>query len=159
MAVCSAGGHLFNGDDAAFELFASLVLKLKGGVADLEMFAKDMIELDQDAGALRWGNVGDGDVACEGVGVRAEAPDMEVVHVDDSFASFHAGANLAERDSAGSAFEKNVERFAYDAEAGPKDESGDEERESRIDPVAAGVGNAGASGDHGRGGAGVSGHG
>ena len=51
MAVASAG-HLFDRHDAAFKLLAADVLKLDGGVADVEVVFEHMVQLDQDAGAL-----------------------------------------------------------------------------------------------------------
>ena len=54
VAVMAAGtgGHIFHGDHAAVQFLATLVLKLEGGVADLEVLPEHMVELDQDAGAL-----------------------------------------------------------------------------------------------------------
>ena len=122
-------------DNAALQLLAADVLELDGGVADVEVVLEHVIELDQDAGALRRRNVGDGHVAGQGAGVRAEAPDVQVVNVDHALDGFHAGANLGERDAAGRAFEKNIEGLADDADAGPENERGNEQRENRVDPV------------------------
>ena len=47
-----------------------------------------------------------------------------------------------QRDAARRAFKQNVEGFADDADAGPEDERGDEQRENGIDPVLAGEENA-----------------
>jgi hypothetical protein len=47
-----AAGHFFNGDYAAIEHLAAGVLELDGGVADLEIIAEEMVEFEQDAGAL-----------------------------------------------------------------------------------------------------------
>ncbi len=80
-AGCAAS-HFFNGDDAAIEHLAAGVFELDGGVADLKVVVEHLVELEQDAGALRRWNVGDGDVAGEGAGLGAEAPDVEVVDVE-----------------------------------------------------------------------------
>ena len=133
-----AAGQFFNGDDTAVEHLAAGVLELDGGVANVEAVLEDVVEIDEDAGALRGGNIGDGDVAGEGAGLGAEAPDVEVVDVDDAIDGFHAGANGRERDAARGAFKQDVEGLADDAEAGPEDEGGDEQREDGVDPVLAG---------------------
>ena len=56
-----------------------------------------------------------------------------------------------ERDAARRAFKQDVQGFADDADAGPEDERGDEQRENRVDPVLAGEQNARAAGDDGGG--------
>jgi len=151
-------GHFFNGDNAAVGFFAACVLKLDGGVADLEVVFEDVVDLDEDAGALRRGNVVDEDVAGEGAGLGAEAPDVEVVDVEDALDLFHAGAYCRQGDAAGRAFKEDVEGFADDADAGPEDEGGDEQREDGVDPVLAGEEDARAAGDDGSGGERVPGH-
>lgn len=55
MAVVALAGlarQFFHGHDAAFQLAATDVFKLDGGVADEIVVAKDVIQLDQDAGTL-----------------------------------------------------------------------------------------------------------
>jgi len=95
MAVCvaRAAGHFINGHDAALDFAATDVLELDGGVADLKMIFENMVELDEDAGAFGGGDVGDGDVAGQSAGVRSEAPDVQVMNVDDALDGLHAGAN------------------------------------------------------------------
>jgi hypothetical protein len=154
----SGAGHFFNGDYAAVCFRAADVLELDGGVADVVMIFENVVEIDENAGALRWGNVGDGDVAGEGAGVGAEAPDMEVVDVDDAFDGFHAGANLREGTAAWRAFKKDVEGFADNADAGPEDEGGDKERKDGVDPVLAGDEDSAATSDDGCCREGVAGH-
>src|SRR5579863_7821846 len=56
------GGHLFHRHHAAMQLRAASVLKLDRRVADLEVVAQHMIDLQQDARALRRRNVVDRDV-------------------------------------------------------------------------------------------------
>ena len=45
-------GHFFHGNHAAFNLSAARVLELHGGVGNLKMFLENVVDLDQDAGAL-----------------------------------------------------------------------------------------------------------
>ena len=125
--VAVASGQFLRRHHASLEFSAADVLELDGGMADVEMVFEDVIELDEDAGALRRGNVGDGDVAGKGTRLRTEAPYVQVVDVDDAFNLFHAGADGGERNAARSAFEENVEGLADDADAGPENEGGDEQ--------------------------------
>src|SRR3954468_11915308 len=146
------GGHLLDGHHAAVGDGAVLVLELDGGVADVEVVFEHMVEAVEDGGALRGGNVGDGDVAGQGAGLRAQAPDVEVVDIEDAGYRLHVGADVIEVDAAGRAFKEDVEGFADDADRGPEDERGDDEREDGVDPVVPGEEDAGASGDDGGGG-------
>ena len=134
------------------------MLELDGGVADLKMIFQNMVELDEDASAFRRRNIGDGDVAGQGARVRAEAPDMQVMNVDNALDFFHASANGGQRDAARRAFEQDVESFADDADTRPEDERGDDERKDGIDPVLAGEKDPSAAGYNGSGGERVAGH-
>ena len=60
-----AGGDGLGRRDAALKVLAANVLELNGGVADLILLAEQAVELDENAGAFRRRNVGDGDVARE----------------------------------------------------------------------------------------------
>lgn len=48
--------------DATLKVLAANVLELDGGVADLKLLTEQTVELDENAGAFRRRNVGDGDV-------------------------------------------------------------------------------------------------
>ena len=76
-------------------------------------------------------------MAGEGVGLGAEAPDVEVVDVDDAGDLFHRGAEICQVEVAGCAFEQDVEGFADDADRTPEDHGGDDEREQGVDPLEA----------------------
>ena len=153
-----AGGNGLGRRNAAFEELATNVFELNSGVADLKLFAEQTVELDEDARAFRWRNVGDGDVACQRARMRAKAPDVQVVDVDDALDGFHAGTDLGRRAAARRAFEEDVQGFADDADTGPKNERGDEKRENGIDPVVTGEENAKAACDDGSGGKRVASH-
>ena len=68
MLMC---GHLFNGNDAAVLLWAAGVLKLNGSVADVKTILEDVVQIEQNASALRRRNVGDGHVAGQGATCRS----------------------------------------------------------------------------------------
>ena len=67
--VTVRAGHLFHRDTAAVKLSATHVLKLNGGVADVKLLFEHAIEPYQNAGALRWWNVGNGHMAGQRAGV------------------------------------------------------------------------------------------
>ena len=125
---------------------------------DVVVVAQHVFQLHQNTFAFRWRNVGDGYVAGEGVALRAEAPHVEVVNVDDAFNGLHAGADLVDLNAARSSFEKDVEGFANNVDAGPEDECGNNEREDGVDPGMSGEEDGCASDDDGGGGECVSGH-
>src|SRR5208337_3811823 len=124
------------------------VLKLNGGVPDVKALFEHLVKLDQNVGALRRGNVDDGHVAGQCAGVRADAPDVQVVYIDHSLDVPHARANLRERDTAGRSFQENIEGLVDDVHAGPENQRGYEHRKNGVDPVPAGEQNPGASGDN-----------
>ena len=107
-------GHLFNRNHAAMQLLAAGVFELDGGVGDAEVLLEHVVEIDQDAGALRRRNVGDADVAGQGAGLRAQAPDVQVVDVDDALDGLHAGADLRQRAIARRALQQDMRRLARD---------------------------------------------
>src|SRR5579863_1848937 len=146
------GGHLFDGDHAAFGNGAVFVFELDGGVADVEMRLEDMVEVFEDAGALGGRDVGNGDVAGEGAGLGAEGPAVEVVDVEHAGDGFHVIADVGDVEATGDAFEKDLEGFANDARRGPEDERCDDEREGGVDPALAREEDAGATGDDSGGG-------
>jgi len=125
---------------------------------DIEVGAQHVIQLHQNTFAFRGWDVGDRHMAGEGVTLRAEAPYVEVVDIENAVDRFHAGTDLVELYAARSAFEKNVEGFADDVDAGPEDESGNDERKYGIDPGMPGEQDCRASGDYSGGGERVSCH-
>lgn len=69
VAMCRSAAHLFHRHHATFQLLAAYVLELYGRVRDLKMFAQNVIELQQNASALRGRDIVDGHVAGERAGV------------------------------------------------------------------------------------------
>ena len=102
-------------------------------MADLILLAEQTVELDE-MHALSDGGMS-AMVTWQARRANAsQAPDMQVVNVDDALHGFHAGANLR-RDSRGAALEKDIQGLADDADTRPEDECGDEQRENGIDPA------------------------
>jgi len=127
-------------------------------VVDIEVVSQLVIQLHKNTCAFRWRNIGDGHMAGEGVALRTQTPDVEVVDVHDAFHRFHAGPDVIELDTAWRSFEENVEGFADDIEAGPEDEGSDDKRKHGVNPAMAGVEDGCATSDDGGGGEGVSCH-
>ena len=67
--------------DAAVRDLASLVLKLNGGVMNAKLLCQALLHFAQDGFAGRRRNVGDSDVAGQGMHFRSDAPHVEVVYV------------------------------------------------------------------------------
>src|SRR5579863_1584326 len=151
MAVVVMFFGLAHWNDAAVRHFAHHVLELDGGVIDAEMKMQTLFYVAQDAFAHgRW-NVGDGDVTGECASFRADAPDVEIVHVVDSLDGANGIFNQFEFHAARGAFEQDVQGLAHDAKARPQDQHADSEGERRVDPVIAGDQDGPASGDYGGG--------
>src|ERR1700677_1216969 len=79
--------------------------------------------------------------------LRTQAPDVEIVDIEDAGDRLHRDADFAELKIAGCAFEQDVERLADDADGTPEDHAGDEDGENGVDPHHAGKQDCGASGD------------
>ena len=137
---------------------AAADLELDGGVGDVEAVAQGTVNGVEDRGALGDGHLGDGDVAGERVGGRAERPAVQVVDVEDAGDGCERGANIGQRDGAGRAFEQDIEGFADDGDGTPDNHTGDDEREDWVNPGHPGEQDACAAGDYCRGGEGVAEH-
>src|SRR6266513_1768927 len=74
---------------------AACGFELNGCVGDVKAFAEGAVDAFENAAALRHWHLGDGDVAGEGVGLGAEAPDVQVVNIEDAFDCGHGFADLA----------------------------------------------------------------
>ena len=93
VVVVGADGFQFGWRAAAVGGFAAGGFELDGSVGDLEAVAEGAVDAVEDSAALGHGHLGDDDVAGESVGVRAEAPDVEVMDVEDSGDGLHGVAN------------------------------------------------------------------
>ena len=156
--VVSADGFEFGWSRAAMSGFAAGDLELDGGVVDVKAVAEGGIDAGEDVAALGHGHLGDGDVAGEGVGVRAEGPDVKVVDVEDAFDGLHGLTDCGELEAARRAFEEDVEGFADDADGAPEDHCSDDDGEDGVDPHHAGEEDGGATGNDGSGGESVAEH-
>lgn len=105
--------------DAAMRNVALEVLKLNGGVQDVELSPQALFHLAKDSLARRRRNVFDADVAGEGMDLRPNTPDMQIVNVTDARDLCDFARNLVHLHPARHAFEENVKRLADNAEGGP----------------------------------------
>jgi hypothetical protein len=98
------GGSLGRGSAVGFGQDALYVLELDGGVEDVEAFAENVVNAAEDGVAFRGRHVVDQDVATEGAGFGAKAPDVEIVDVDDAFDLAQFGGYLFQLEALGETF-------------------------------------------------------
>ena len=103
----------FNGRSAAVGDFALGVLELDRGVINPEPLPERAGDLLEDAPALRGRNVSDGDMAGQGMGLRTETPDMEIMHVFHPFDRLQGMTDLCDRNAARRALKQNIEGLAH----------------------------------------------
>ncbi len=129
-----AGGDGLGRRDPTLKVLAANVLELDGSVADLKLLAEQTVELDENARAFRRRNSA---MVTWHASAREFEPRLQTCRswtlTTPSRASMPSGYQTAR--AAWRAFKENVQGFADDADAGPQDERGDEQREDRIDPV------------------------
>src|ERR1700687_2076741 len=77
-------------------------------------------------------------VKAKGVVAAAEGPEVNVVDFLHAFDSEDSASDFFQAEFTRAAFEKDVRRFAQDANAGPQHEQSDGETKERIDPTRAG---------------------
>jgi hypothetical protein len=75
-SLLHGGGAVSLGQNALY------MLELNGGVADVEALTQNIVDPPQDGVALRWRHVVNQHVATECARLRAQAPDVQVVHID-----------------------------------------------------------------------------
>lgn len=97
--------------------FTDDVFELNRRMTDVKLVMQAILDVAQNALAHRWWNVGDGDVTGERVRLGANAPNVQVVYIVDALDSANDGFDLLQLHAAGSAFQKDVQRFANDAES------------------------------------------
>ena len=68
-------------NNASMGYFAFGVFELDRGVDHAEIVVQDFFNVAQDAFARGRRNVGNGDVAGEGMTLRSDAPDVQIVHI------------------------------------------------------------------------------
>ncbi len=79
------------GDDAAMGHFTNCAFKLNRSMKNMETFAQPVVYLAQNAFAGGGRYVSDTDVAGQSVGIRSDAPDVQVMNVVDAVDSSDGG--------------------------------------------------------------------
>jgi hypothetical protein len=148
MVVARVGRHLADRHHAAMDHFTVGVFKLDRCVVDVKFLFRHGIDLEQDAVALRRRNVVDLSHGRPGVGLRAQAPDMQVVHIDYALHLFHASANLLSDMPRGVPSSRIFSVSRTMSTELHRISAAMTMREHRIDPVLPGKQNARAAGDH-----------
>ena len=110
--------HL-DGRDATVRDFTLDTLELDGGVVNAELLPKRPVDLLQDECALRGRDVGDRDVGGQGVRLRAETPDVQVMDVVDPVDGLQGNAYLRQRTTARRSLQEDVQRLAHDGQRTP----------------------------------------
>src|SRR5262249_52321638 len=85
---------------------AYLMLELNRGVADMEALVKKPVDSTQNPDALGERNIGNRDVAAQGVSARAEAPDVHVMNCLDTLHAQHGRNHVIEANATGQALEE-----------------------------------------------------
>ena len=83
-------------------------------------------------------HVWDARVKAKGVVAAAEGPEVNVVDFLHAFDGEDGAGDFLQAEFTRAAFEKDVRRFAQDADAGPQHKQSNGETEERIDPARAG---------------------
>src|SRR5258705_3810557 len=95
MMVCLRPNRLQLGRRAtAVGGFAACGFKLNCCVGDVKTIAQGAVDAVENAAALRHGHLGYGDVAGEGVRLRAETPHVQVVNVEDTRDGGHGSSDF-----------------------------------------------------------------
>src|SRR6185369_12780528 len=118
---------------AVFGDRATDVLELDGGVRDMKTIGEHGVESLENGIADGEGNVLDEDMATECVSAGAEAPDVQVVDVQNPFDGAHPGDHLGEADAPRQAFQQDIQRLANNVPSTPDDQQSDQDREDRVD--------------------------
>ena len=95
------------------------VLELHGGVRDVEALGQDFVDAPQDAVAGGGRDVLDQHMAAQRVRARPEAPDVQVVDVQDAVDRAHPGGDILEVNPPRQALQQDVERLARDVPGAP----------------------------------------
>src|SRR5208337_3079791 len=114
-------------DYATMRRLAHHVFQLDRRMVDAKPLAEFFVDLAENGVALRRRHVRNLDVCREGVILRSDAPQMQVVHVADAGNRPHRGLYCFQVDAARGALEQNVQRLADDAYARPQNQRADPE--------------------------------
>jgi len=122
-------------------------LELDRAVSDLEFMRQDFAYASENLLTVFHVHVGNADVAGERVQIRAERPDVDVMHLHDTVNPQQGGGDFLEVNFPRQTLEENVAAFAQNSGAGPQDHRADAHSDHGIEPGGAGPANA-ESADH-----------
>jgi hypothetical protein len=110
---------LVDRNDASVSHLANRVFELNRGVMDVKLVMQAILDLAQNLIALRRRDVRDRDVARQGMGLRADAPDVQIMDIIYAAHGAHGAFDQLELQTSRGAFEQDVQGLAHDAEARP----------------------------------------
>src|ERR1700731_3900857 len=119
MVIVRSNCFQLRGGAAAVGGLAACGFKLNGCVGDVKTLAEGAVDAVENAAAFGHRHLRDGDVAGEGVRLRAETPYMQVVDVEDTCDGGHGFADFRKLKVAGGSFEQDVQGFANDSYGAP----------------------------------------
>src|ERR1700686_1039120 len=128
---------------------ATYVLELNRRMGNVEMLRQHGVQAPQDGVAGGGRNVLDEDVAAQGVSARSQAPDVQIVNIQDPFDCTHPRRHFPQADAARQTLQQDVERLPDDVPCGPDDQDADQDRQHRVDPQPAGVTDGDCASDNG----------
>jgi len=117
---------------------AGHMFELDGGVVNAES-AKGVVDAFKNGVTRGMRHVVDQDMRAQRAGLRTNAPDMQIVDIQDAIHFAHGGRDFAEGEAAGQAFEKNIQGFPGDAPGRDHDERGERDGKQRINGQPVGV--------------------
>ena len=115
---------------------------------DAEAVAHHLLDAVEHLVAAAVAAIVDPHVAAEGRQARGDAPDVQVVHLDDPRDGADGGAHLVEADARRGGFEQHVRRLADQAHGADDDDEGDDPGQDRVETVPAGDADDDAAGEH-----------
>jgi hypothetical protein len=117
---------------------AGHMFELDSGVVNAES-AKGVVDAFQNGVTRGMRHVVDQDVRAERARLRTNAPDMQIVNIQDAIHFAHGGRDFTQGEAAGQAFEKNIQGLAGDAPRRDHDERGEGDGKKRINGQPVGV--------------------
>lgn len=94
---------------------ARYMLELNRRVIDAKFLAQPRLYFAKDAFTFRWRDIGDADVARQGMGAAPDTPDVQVMNVVHARDLGDGQSDLGNVDPPRSSFQEDVKRFANDA--------------------------------------------
>src|SRR5579883_2674587 len=127
---------------------AANMFELNGRVMDMEKAAEDAIDVPQNRVAFRGRHILNEDVTAQGVRFRSQAPDVQIVDVDDAGDLANGARDIGELQAFGQALEEDVDGIPEDVPGRPNNRGADQKRQDGVDREPAGEIDHNGAGDN-----------